>query len=190
MTLDDEDYKFFIGFVLDVDFLEEPFRAKEIGLTSPYHTVSFSFKPPRPWTELTEEEQLEYTSTHTVPWEAGKIDYCEIKNVFHLYRPIGFIYAKGKVKCDFFRSIFGCTVHDLEAMDCPDASALQHLIIPEDDKENRPTCPNFPQLLQHYETCAAINSQIYLKWLTNKIREEPDFQPLPWVDKNRRLTLM
>ena len=68
-------------------------------------------------------------------------------------------------------------------MGCPDASAIQYLTNKnikenndnndDDDKENRPLCPNFPKYPNHYEKCAAINSKLYLKWLANKIKEDP-----------------
>ena len=87
-------------------------------------------------------------------------------------------YAKGVQKCDFFSRFFLFEFHNLEDMGCPDASAIQHLINKnikenndnDDDKENRPLCPNLPN---HYEKCAAIISKLYLKWLANKIKEDP-----------------
>ena len=47
----------------------------------------------------------------------------------------------------------------------------------DDDKENRPLCPNFPKYPNHYEKCAAINSKLYLKWLANKIKQDPACDP-------------
>ena len=79
-------------------------------------------------------------------------------------------------KCDLFFCFFYLKVHNLEDMGCPGASAIQQLIKKENnddeqDKENRPWCPNFPKYPNHYEKCAAINSKLCLKWLANKIKE-------------------
>ena len=52
------DFNYIITFVLDVEFLEVDV-VKEVNVTTPYHSVSLSFKPPRPWNDLTREEQLE-----------------------------------------------------------------------------------------------------------------------------------
>ena len=41
------DFNYIITFVLDVEFLEVDV-VKEISVTTPYHSVSLSFKPPRP----------------------------------------------------------------------------------------------------------------------------------------------
>ena len=176
------DFNYIITFVLDVEFLEVDV-VKEISVTTPYHSVSLSFKPPRPWKDLTREEQLEYNNNNTlnVPWDEGAIDYKELRNAVYTLIPPGVMkYAKGVQKCDFFSRFFLFKIHNLEDMGCPDASAIQHLINntennndDDDDKENRPLCPNFPKYPNHYEKCAAINSKLYLKWLANKIKEDP-----------------
>ena len=176
------DFNYIITFVLDVEFLEVDV-VKEISVTTPYHSVSLSFKPPRPWKDLTREEQLEYNNNNTlnVPWDEGAIDYKELRNaVYTLIAPGVMKYAKGVQKCDFFSRFFHFKIHNLEDMGCPDASAIQHLINnkenndnDDDDKKNRPLCPNFPKYPNHYEKCAAINSKLYLKWLANKIKEDP-----------------
>ena len=79
------DFNYFVTFVLDVEFLEVDV-VKEISVTTPYHSVSLSFKPPRPWKDLTREEQLEYNNTLNVPWDEGAIDYKKLRNA---------VYAKG-----------------------------------------------------------------------------------------------
>ena len=180
------DFNYIITFVLDVEFLEVDV-VKEISVTTPYHSVSLSFKPPRPWKDLTREEQLEYNNnnnTLNVPWDEGAIDYKELRNAVYTLIPPGVMkYAKGVQKCDFFSRFFHFKIHNLEDMGCPDASAIQYLTNKnikenndnddDNDKENRPLCPNFPKYPNHYEKCAAINSKLYLKWLANKIKEDP-----------------
>ena len=174
------DFNYIITFVLDVEFSDFDV-VKEISVTTPYHSVSLSFKPPRPWKDLTREEQLEYNNnTLNVPWDEGAIEYKELRNAVYTLIASGVMkYAKGVQKCDFFSRFFPFKIHNLEDMGCPDASAIQHLMNKkeknddDDDKEIRPLCPNFPKYPNHYEKCAAINSKLYLKWLANKIKEDP-----------------
>ena len=103
------DFNYIITFVLDVEFLEVDV-VKEISVTTPYHSVSLSFKPPRSWKDLTREEQLEYNNnnnTLNVPWDEGAIDYKELRNAVYTLIPPGVMkYAKGVQKCDFFSCFF------------------------------------------------------------------------------------
>ena len=121
--------------------------------------------------------------------DEGAIDYKELRNAVYTLIPPGVMkYAKRVQKCNFFSRFFHFKIHNLEDMGCPGASAIQHLINnkehnnnnnnnndddDDDDKENRPLGPNFPENLIQYEKCAAINSKLYLKWLANKIKEDP-----------------
>lgn len=195
------DFNYIITFILDVEFLEEDV-VKEISVSTPYHSQSLSFKPPRPWNSLTREEQLDYYNTNTlnVPWDDGAIEYKELTNVVYTLIPPGVMkYAKGAKKCEFFSRIFNFKIHNLEEMGCPDASEIQHLLNnnlanssdEEEDKENRPLCPNFPKSINHYKNCAAINSKIYLKWLANKIKEDPEEPRKTFpLFKSAKITLM
>ena len=116
------DFNYIITFVLDVEFLEVDV-VKEISVTTPYHSVALSFKPPRPWKDLTREEQLEYNNnnnTLNVPWDEGAIDYKELRNAVYTLIPPGVMkYAKGVQKCDFFSRFFLFKIHNLEDMGCP-----------------------------------------------------------------------
>ena len=96
------DFNYIITFVLDVEFFEVDV-VKEISVTTPYHSVSLSFKPPRPWNDLTREEQLEYNNnTLNIPWDEGAIDYKELRNAVYTLIPPGVMkYAKGVQKCHF-----------------------------------------------------------------------------------------
>ena len=94
------DFNYIITFVWVVEFLEVEV-VKEISVTTPYHSVYFSFKPPRPWKDLTREEQLEYnnnknnTNTINIPYIGGAIDYKEMRNaVYTLIPPAVMKYAK------------------------------------------------------------------------------------------------
>ena len=102
------DFNYIITFVLDVEFSENDV-VKGISVTTPYHSLYFSFKPRRPWKNLTREEQLEYnnninnTNTLNVPWDEGAIEYKELRNaVYNLIPPGVMTYAKGVQKSDFF----------------------------------------------------------------------------------------
>ena len=101
------DFKYIITFVLDVELLEVDV-VKEISVTTPYHSVSLSFKPPRPWNDRTREEQLEYNNnTLIVPWDEGSIEYKVLRNAVYTLIPPGVMkYAKGVQKCDFFSRFF------------------------------------------------------------------------------------
>ena len=52
------DINFALTFILDVELLEEDF--KEFSVTTAYYPQSFTFKPPRPWNDLKQEEQEQY----------------------------------------------------------------------------------------------------------------------------------
>ena len=181
------DFRYIITFVLDVEFLEVDV-VREISVTTPYHSVSLSFKPPRPWKDLTREEQLKYnnnTNTLNVPWDEGAIENEELRNAVYTLMPPGVMrvmnYGKRVQKCDFFSRFFLFKVHNLKDMGSLDDSAIHNSVNDnnrennndDDDKENRPLCPNFPKYPYQYEKRAAINSKFYLKWLANKIKEDP-----------------
>ena len=95
------DSNYITTFVLDAEFLKVDV-VKEISVTTPYHSVSLSFKPPRPWKDLTREEQLENNNnTLNVPWDEGAIDYKELRNAVYTLIPPGLMkYAKRVQKRD------------------------------------------------------------------------------------------
>ena len=96
------DFNYIITLVLDVEFLEVEV-VKETSVTTPYQSVSLSFKPPRQWNDLTREEQLEYNNNiRNVPWDGGAIEYKALRNAVYTLIPPGVLkYAKGLQKCDF-----------------------------------------------------------------------------------------
>ena len=102
------DFNYIITFVLDVEFLEVDV-VKKISVTTPYHSVSLSFKPPRPWNDLTREEQLEYknnNNTLNVPWDEGAIDYKELRNAVYTLIPPGVMKYAKECKSATFSLVF------------------------------------------------------------------------------------
>ena len=121
-----------------------------------------------------------------------------MKRILHQNIPPAAIkYTRGKQTCTLCHNYRKFLVYNLEDLGCPDAGELQNLSPPSlllssnntsDDDDRHASvvvfntkrlggcggCPPFLDLERHDRACAAINTNIYLRWVAIKSREDPN----------------
>jgi len=142
---------------------------KEIGISSPFFNMGYSFKPPQCFKSLPFNEQKQNNwltrHCHGITWESGIYPYAMIPALLGFFNNAECkVFVKGKQKINVLKLYMPlCTFTDLEDMFCPPYSELCAFT-----ELHHVPCTSFPSTHNSamYEShCAQHKASIYSSWL-------------------------
>ena len=141
--------------VIDIEFLpgNKEQVIKEATIVSDDVRVHFLFRPPY-------HMEPHISKENGLNWDDGFILYSQVQIVLtEALAPSNHLYARGEDKRLLLTDILNRTIHDLEALQCPDPSELKS------DIHCQLTCHSFPNM-----RCALRNADAQHSWLRYHIQ--------------------